>query len=201
MDPVVLVVDDNDDNRFTLSMHLETCGYSNIVTAEDGREALQKMRSGPVDLALLDIMMPELDGYGVLEEMRSDVALRDIPVVMISALEDINSVVRCIEEGAVDEGDRNSKRFENPREVGAAGSGARAGAEPLAGEFAQRFQSQTFRDRDHKRRVVHRQDRAHGAETPALGPLAGAVPSFPSDAHRDHSERRLARFEQDDVAG
>jgi len=102
MDPVVLVVDDNDDNRFTLSMHLETCGYSNIVTAENGREALEKMRSGPVDLVLLDIMMPELDGYGVLEEMRSDVALRDIPVVMISALEDINSVVRCVELGATD---------------------------------------------------------------------------------------------------
>jgi adenylate cyclase len=102
MDPVVLVVDDNDDNRFTLSMRLETCGYGNILTAEDGREALEKMRSGPVDLVLLDIMMPELDGYGVLEEMRSDVALRDIPVVMISALEDINSVVRCIELGATD---------------------------------------------------------------------------------------------------
>jgi adenylate cyclase len=102
MDPVVLVVDDNDDNRFTLSMRLETCGYGNILTAEDGREALAKMRSGPVDLVLLDIMMPELDGYGVLEEMRSDVALRDIPVVMISALEDINSVVRCIELGATD---------------------------------------------------------------------------------------------------
>jgi adenylate cyclase len=102
MDPVVLVVDDNDDNRFTLSMRLETCGYGNILTAEDGREALAKMRSGPVDLVLLDIMMPELDGYGVLEEMRSDVALRDIPVVMISALEDISSVVRCIELGATD---------------------------------------------------------------------------------------------------
>ena len=58
MDPVVLVVDDNDDNRFTLSMHLETCGYGNIVTADNGREALEKMRSGPVDLVLLDIMMP-----------------------------------------------------------------------------------------------------------------------------------------------
>jgi len=102
MDPVVLVVDDNDDNRFTLSMRLETCGYGNILTAEDGREALEKMRSGPVDLVLLDIMMPELDGHGVLEEMRSDVALRGIPVVMISALEDINSVVRCIELGAAD---------------------------------------------------------------------------------------------------
>ena len=102
MEPVVLIVDDNEDNRFTLSMRLEACGYENIVTAENGREALEKMRSGPVDLVLLDIMMPELDGYGVLEELRTDTALRDVPVVMISALEDINSVVRCIELGATD---------------------------------------------------------------------------------------------------
>src|SRR6516164_5307841 len=101
-DPVVLIVDDNDDNRFTLTMRLEACGYENIVTAENGREALEKMRQGPVDLVLLDIMMPELDGYGVLEELRTDTALRDIPVVMISAIEDINSVVRCIELGATD---------------------------------------------------------------------------------------------------
>ena len=47
-------------------MRLESCGYSNLVTAENGREALEKIRSGPVDLVLLDIMMPELDGYGVL---------------------------------------------------------------------------------------------------------------------------------------
>ena len=102
MDPVVLIVDDNEDNRFTLSMRLEASGYENIVTAENGREALEKLREGPVDLVLLDIMMPELDGYGVLEELRTDTALRDIPVVMISALEDVNSVVRCIELGATD---------------------------------------------------------------------------------------------------
>src|SRR5215472_6117709 len=102
MDPVVLIVDDNDDNRFTLSMRLEACGYENIVTAGNGREALEKMRQGPVDLVLLDIMMPELDGYGVLEELRTDTVLRDVPVVMISAIEDVNSVVRCIELGATD---------------------------------------------------------------------------------------------------
>jgi class 3 adenylate cyclase len=102
MDPVVLIVDDNEANRFTLSMRLETCGYSNLVTAEHGRDALEKMRAGPIDLVLLDIMMPELDGYGVLEEIRADTALRDIPVVVISALEDINSVVHCIELGATD---------------------------------------------------------------------------------------------------
>ena len=102
MDPVVLIVDDNEDNRFTLTMRLESCGYSNLVTAENGREALEKMRSEPVDLVLLDIMMPELDGYGVLAEMSADVSLRGIPVVMISAIEDVNSVVRCIELGAID---------------------------------------------------------------------------------------------------
>ena len=101
-DPVVLIVDDNEDNRFTLSMRLQACGYGNIVSAENGRGALERMRQGPVDFVLLDIMMPELDGYGVLEELRTDTALREIPVVIISALEDINSVVRCIELGAID---------------------------------------------------------------------------------------------------
>ena len=83
-------------------MHLEICGYSKLVMAENGREALEKMRAEPVDLVLLDIMMPELDGYGVLQEMKVDIALRGIPVVMISAIGDANSVARCIELGATD---------------------------------------------------------------------------------------------------
>jgi class 3 adenylate cyclase len=102
MDPVILVVDDIEDNRVTLAMRLEICGYFKLLTAVNGREALEKMRAQPVDLVLLDIMMPELDGYGVLEEMRSDIELRGIPVVMISAIEDMSSVVRCIELGATD---------------------------------------------------------------------------------------------------
>jgi sigma-B regulation protein RsbU (phosphoserine phosphatase) len=102
MDPVVLVVDDNDDNRFTLSMRLETCGYGNIVTAENGREALEKMRSGPIDLVLLDIMMPEMNGYEMLEHLKASTELRDIPVIMISALDEIDSVIRCVELGAED---------------------------------------------------------------------------------------------------
>ena len=102
MDPVVLVVDDNDDNRFTLSMRLEACGYENIVTAENGREALEKMRSGPVDLVLLDIMMPEMNGYEVLEHLKADTELRDLPVIVISALDEMDSVVKCIELGAED---------------------------------------------------------------------------------------------------
>jgi sigma-B regulation protein RsbU (phosphoserine phosphatase) len=102
MDPVVLVVDDNDDNRFTLSMRLETCGFGNIVTAENGREALEKMRSGPVDLVLLDIMMPEMNGYEVLEHLKADTQLRDVPVIVISALDEMDSVIKCIELGADD---------------------------------------------------------------------------------------------------
>ena len=102
MDPVVLVVDDNDDNRFTLLMRLEACGYSNVVTAENGREALEKMRSGPVDLVLLDIMMPEMNGYEVLEHLKADTELRDLPVIVISALDEMDSVVKCIELGAED---------------------------------------------------------------------------------------------------
>jgi class 3 adenylate cyclase len=102
MEPRILVVDDNEDNRFTLSMHLETSGYHNLVVAENGREALDKMRAQPADLVLLDIMMPELDGFGVLEVLKADVRLRGTPVLVISANDDLASVVRCIELGATD---------------------------------------------------------------------------------------------------
>ena len=102
MDPTILLVDDIEDNRVTLAMHLEICGYSRLVMAADGCQALKEMRAQPVDLVLLDIMMPELDGYGVLQEMKADLELRDIPVVMISAIQDTKSVVRCIELGATD---------------------------------------------------------------------------------------------------
>jgi len=102
MDCTILVVDDNEDNRFTLSMRLEASGYSNIVTAVNGRDALDVLGLGKIDLVLLDIMMPELDGYGVLAAMQSSVALRDIPVLVISAVDDVASVVKCIELGATD---------------------------------------------------------------------------------------------------
>lgn len=98
----LLVVDDNEDNRYTLTRRLKREGYTRIVTAENGREAIGKMKSGPVDLVLLDIMMPEMNGYEVLEHMKSDPALRNIPVIMISAVDEIDSVIRCIELGAED---------------------------------------------------------------------------------------------------
>jgi adenylate cyclase len=101
-EPTILVVDDNEDNRFTLSLHLETCGYPNVVMAENGRQALDTMRARQVDLVLLESLMPELDGFGVLDALKSEVRLRGVPVLVISASDDIGSVVKCIELGATD---------------------------------------------------------------------------------------------------
>ena len=101
-DAALLVVDDNEDNRYTLTRRLNREGYRNLSTANDGRQALELLRSRKFDLVLLDIMMPELNGYQVLEQVKADAQLRDIPVIMISALEEIDSVIRCVELGAED---------------------------------------------------------------------------------------------------
>ena len=98
----LLVVDDNELNRDMLSRRLAKQGHD-VAVAEDGMRALQMVRSGDgFDLVLLDIMMPEMDGFQVLEELKGDSALSHIPVVMISASEETASVVRCIELGAED---------------------------------------------------------------------------------------------------
>jgi CheY-like chemotaxis protein len=97
----VLVADDNAMNRLILSRRLEQEGLA-VVTASDGREALERLRSQPFDLVFLDIVMPEVDGYAVLSEVKADPALRHIPVIVVSALEEIESVARCIEAGAED---------------------------------------------------------------------------------------------------
>jgi len=101
-DPALLVVDDNEDNRYMLSQQLNIQGYDNITIATNGHEALNVLRSKSFDLVLLDIMMPDLNGYEVLERMRSSPELRNIPVIMISAIGELDSVVRCIELGAED---------------------------------------------------------------------------------------------------
>jgi len=108
--PRLLVVDDNEDNRYTLIMRLEIEGYSNIAIAEDGEQALTLLASQEFDLVLLDVMMPKVDGYQVLQQLKADGRLHNIPVIMISALNEIDSVVRCVELGA---GDYLSKPF-NP---------------------------------------------------------------------------------------
>lgn len=98
----VLIVDDNEDNRYTLSRRLQREGYTNLMSANDGQQALDMLRSGSFDLVLLDVMMPGLNGYQVLERMRADDRLRHVPVIMISALDEMDSVIRCIELGAED---------------------------------------------------------------------------------------------------
>jgi len=98
---VILVVDDNEDNRDMLARRLRRQGYE-VLTAAGGRAALETLAARPLDLVLLDVMMPELDGYAVLQQLKSDPALRDIPVLMISALDELDSVVRCIQLGAED---------------------------------------------------------------------------------------------------
>lgn len=97
----ILVVDDTESNRDMLSRRLERRGFD-VETARNGREALERVRSEPFDLVLLDIMMPEVNGYEVLEQMKGDDRLRFIPVVMISAIDDVESVVKCLELGADD---------------------------------------------------------------------------------------------------
>ena len=98
----LLVVDDDENNRYTLTQRLRRLGYADVTTAENGREALEILRSRPFDLVLLDIMMPELNGYQVLEQIKADERLRHVPVIMISAVDELESVIRCIELGAED---------------------------------------------------------------------------------------------------
>jgi adenylate cyclase len=98
----LLVVDDNEDNRYTLTRRLTREGYTNLTTANDGRQALELLKSKKFDLMLLDIMMPEMNGYEVLEHLKADAELRHLPVIMISAVGEVESVVRCIELGAED---------------------------------------------------------------------------------------------------
>jgi two-component system cell cycle response regulator len=100
----VLVVDDNQINRMMLSRAVEKQGCQ-VTTAENGQQALALLhaeQAGPFDVILLDILMPELDGYQVLEQVKGDGRLRHIPVIMISAVDEMDSVIRCIEMGATD---------------------------------------------------------------------------------------------------
>jgi len=97
----LLVVDDNEMNRDMLSRRLERHGYT-VAVAEDGRQALDMIKAQQFDLVLLDIMMPGMHGYQVLEHMKADDALRDIPIIVTSALDDSENVERCLEMGAED---------------------------------------------------------------------------------------------------
>lgn len=97
----LLVVDDNRVNRILLARGLEQDGH-HVDVAENGRLALEKLRDGSFDLVLLDIEMPEMNGYQVLETCLEDPDLRDIPIIMTSSLDELDSVVKCVELGAED---------------------------------------------------------------------------------------------------
>jgi adenylate cyclase len=97
----ILIADDNRVNQLLLGRGLEQEGHT-VVFAAHGGEALELLRQRHFDLMLLDVLMPELDGYGVLEELQHDPHLRDIPVIVTSALDELDSVVRCLEMGAED---------------------------------------------------------------------------------------------------
>lgn len=97
----LLVVDDNKVNRLLLARSLELQGHS-VASAENGRVALEMLRRESFDLLLLDMEMPEMDGFQVLEQLFGDPQLHDLPVIITSSLEGIDNVVRCIELGAED---------------------------------------------------------------------------------------------------
>jgi len=97
----ILVVDDHRTTRLKLCLGLKQQGHT-VGEAENGMQALERLRTEAFDLLLLDIMMPEMNGYQVLEQMKEDKNLRDVPVIVISALDDLESVVKGIELGAED---------------------------------------------------------------------------------------------------
>lgn len=97
----LLIVDDNEMNRDMLSRRLKRQGHR-VEVAENGQQALEMLKTHNFDLIFLDIMMPEMNGYQVLEHLKADANLPYVPVIMISAVDEIESIVRCIELGAED---------------------------------------------------------------------------------------------------
>ena len=98
---LILVVDDNEMNRDMLSRRLNRMGHKTML-ANDGEMALESIQNNPFDLVLLDVMMPKLNGYDTLERIKSNEDTQHLPVIMISAMDDLESIVRCIELGAED---------------------------------------------------------------------------------------------------
>jgi len=98
----ILVAEDVPSSRHALVSMLKKQGFTKIYEAENGQQAIDILRSQGIDLVLLDIMMPEIDGLAVLKAMKGDAGLRLVPVIMITAIDDMDSAVKCIEMGAED---------------------------------------------------------------------------------------------------
>jgi len=101
MSDLILVVDDNEMNRDMLSRRLKRQGYQ-VQMAENGQTALDMLHENQYALVLLDVMMPRMNGYEVLETVKANPDTKHIPIIMISAVDDLDSVVKCIELGADD---------------------------------------------------------------------------------------------------
>ncbi|MBI5180010.1 MAG: response regulator [Nitrospirae bacterium] len=99
-EPKILVVDDEPQNLELLSAYLEKAGYNNIVTASNGIEALKHVDGSPPDLILLDIMMPKMNGFEVCKKLKDDSRTRLIPIVIITALRDVEDKIRALDLGA-----------------------------------------------------------------------------------------------------
>jgi len=97
----VLLIDDDRQTRLKLARSLESEGYA-VSSAAGGREALDMLQSESFDLIILDILMPEVDGFAVLGEVKANPVLREIPVVVISAVDDVESMDKCRQLGAVE---------------------------------------------------------------------------------------------------
>ncbi|MGH8527551.1 MAG: response regulator, partial [Gammaproteobacteria bacterium] len=97
----LMVVDDDEVHCDLLSRRLRHCGYQ-VSMAEDGRRALELIKTQPVDLVLLDVLMPEMDGFTTCERLKAHPGTRDIPVIFMTALTDIVDKVKGFELGAVD---------------------------------------------------------------------------------------------------
>lgn len=98
----ILIVDDDAGNRVLIKNLLSKINFHNFLEARNGREALALLKTTPIDLVLLDIIMPDIDGHAVLEAMKADAHLRKIPVIMITAVDEMESAIKCIGLGAED---------------------------------------------------------------------------------------------------
>ena len=101
-DAKILIVDDIDDNLYTLERRLNRDGYNDIVKASGGNEALTLVEANKFDLVLLDLMMPDVSGLEVLKKLKSDPEHRKIPVIMVTAADEVETTAECIAAGAED---------------------------------------------------------------------------------------------------
>ena len=97
----VLVVDDNEQNLELLQAYLDELGCE-IRTARDGTEAMSEVEASPPDLILLDVMMPRMSGFQVCERIKASPRTRDVPIIMVTALNEVGDVERAVEAGADD---------------------------------------------------------------------------------------------------